>query len=339
MADDIILTDKIKTKEYLEYIQALRINLNLASLSSQLSDRDIFTFYRWIGGDCEENDVNIKKCDQNIQQFYQVFQESGRTGRNQIIFQPFKKLSELVSEIIYNKENNNIYIVLSNIPGEFLYVFRNENNKIQVEKVTFTRPIDTLYVFDFDFTLTSLFTCNKEYKQSINLLLNPSLLREEDEELLLYFIMGGQNIEIAKANIENFKEFVKYEISKGNKIAIASFGNKKIISKVMEKIFYPDPSPFDPNTHIITEQDYREGEGCMKPRKESGRSKLNYINEIIVRNNIEPKKIYLIDDDIDNINIVNNKQINGVTIKGIHIPVDDNNLNPGFSTTLKFIPM
>lgn len=215
--------------------------------------------------------------------------------------------------------------------------------------------VDTLYVFDFDLTLTSLFTCNSKTKPYTREFIDPKISKEKEDEIF-YNIMGSlKNDNINNTsnpfvldnvkkegtkNIEAFKNFVNQEMRKGNKVAIASFGTKEIISKVMDKIF-DTKSPFDPNKDIITEQDYGNGNGCKQIPKDAQRSKLNYIEEIMNRNNIQPKKIYLIDDSKENIDIIKkDTKINGIPIQGIHIPTSakyDDAPNPGFITTLNKI--
>ncbi len=200
------------------------------------------------------------------------------------------------------------------------------------------KTVDTLYIFDFDLTLTSLFTCNRQTGPYTRQIINPNVSKSKEDEIF-YNIMGD-TINDAKSNIEAFKKFVNEEVKKGNKIAIASFGTKEVIDKVMNKIF-DGKSPFDPTKDIITEQDYGNGNGCSTIPKNVNRNKLDYIQEIIKRNNIQPKKIYLIDDSKENIDVIQeNTKINGIPVQGIHIPTSSKvkgAKDPGFINTLNKI--
>ena len=219
---------------------------------------------------------------------------------------------------------------------------RKRSTKSTKNRTPQKNPVDILYVFDFDMTLTYLITCNNQNINYTQQIIDPHVPINKENEIF-YSIMGLTNDD-AKKNIEIFKNFVNGEIEKGNKIAIATFGTKEIINKVMQKIF-DGKSPLDPQKDIITEEDYGV-KGCQKiPKNEQQRSsKLNYIEQIINKNNIEPKEIYLIDDSSNKIKTLDYK-INGNPVKGIYIPVkskDGDGGEPGFVNTLnimkKYIP-
>jgi hypothetical protein len=365
------LYESIPDKNLGEEEQYLKKIMKEIFHSDKLDDKKLVWILRWIGIDCPFDDD--QECKNRFDTLIKLREEYEEI---------FNHLFDQNEDILYDFDPNYTYLLLSDTtPGKFKYIYfdpdTDEIKSIEsyyntvIGTITFDnrfikyldecktdivkgkvecvkgkekkkrspqKKIDTLYVFDFDLTLTYLFTCghNKEYTRGI---IDPNVSKSEEDNIF-YDIMG-ETLDDAKKNIQAFKNFVETEMKKGNKIVIASFGTKEVIAKVMDKIF-DGKSPFDPKKDIITEQDYGNGTGCKPIPKDQQRSKLNYIEEIIKRNNINPKKIYLIDDSKENLDIIKeDTKINGIPIQGIWIPTSNKGIpnapDAGFITTLNRI--
>jgi 2-hydroxy-3-keto-5-methylthiopentenyl-1-phosphate phosphatase len=230
--------------------------------------------------------------------------------------QPITKLIRNTSKLFQNLEKEGF--------TKDKIKFYNQSLANGKKETTFSTK-KQLFIFDFDKTITSEHSC----KQNGKVRYYEDKLKNGDKNVISELMGGAENIKL-------FRDTILQILKDGDYVAIVSFGNNDFINKVMKEIFGSSSSPFHINKNIYTTQDFEKNpfKGCTEPS--GGRTKLDYIKELLDRNDWKDiKDIFLIDDTLNNIKIVKEKTVNNIPINGIFI--NNEGKTPGFKNTYEQI--